>query len=852
MPNSVHQLTQAVGEVLSNLNSIVQVTSGTSAFVNALGWELPPGVDDIGLTAVDLTDVLQKLKAVTDSSSEELDNELLMASRIAELGLAIGVAADHIVEFAESLSTLFSGFGDYLDRTNIHKELPRRILDLILIKQLADRSPLATALLNFLNLIEFRYFPADPASFQIEHVRAIVHYDHLKSFFDDPAEHLASVYGWGTPEFFDVLLLERLGEVLRQLGLTIQNCPMDPRAETALVGPPPTDPNTLPAAQMNVTVYESVGDIVGLRLGCALFGVRASAPGASDGGIGFLPIIRGEAKGSIPFLGFDDAFLDLTVEGDLLRRVALILRAGQDLTVKHGGGLSENATGRFALGFRHGSPGSDPKTLLSFLGGVGIQAQQIYLQGGVEKFSDRPAESFAELGILGARVSFSLDAADSFVSESIAQKKVDAPFDMRVGWNRNGIYLQGSSGLTVAVPAHVDVGPFTVESVTLGLALQDGGLAIESSVSGHLTLGPLTATVQRLGLNIVVSFERGNIGIFDLSPHLKAPSGIGLSVDGGGFKGGGFLGFEPEAARYSGMLELEFQDQFTLKAFGLIETRLPNGAPGFSLVIVISAEFTPVQLGFGFTLNGVGGLLGLNRTVNVDRLTSGIRDQTLSSILFPTNIIANADRILSDLRQVFPAQRGRFVFGPMAKLGWGTPALLTADVGLVLEVPEPVRLIMLGRGARHPPRREGRDPAPASELPRRHRLLPGALLVRRFALRFEAAFLHAHWRHGDAPLLGRERQLPRHRRRLPSGLPAPADEPAGAAQDHARAGERRQPPAHAGNLLRGDLQHRAVRRAARALRGGVEVQRLRFPLVRRLVPVQPVLFRRRRNRDAGA
>ena len=77
-------------------------------------------------------------------------------------------------------------------------------------------------------------------------------------------------------------------------------------------------------------------------------------------------------------------------------------------------------------------------------------------------------------------------------------------------------------------------------------------------------------------------------------------------------------------------------------------------------------------------------------------LVTGLRDNTLSSILFPTNIIANADRILSDLREVFPPQADRFVFGPMAKITWGTPTLLTADIGLVLEVPEPVRLLILG------------------------------------------------------------------------------------------------------------------------------------------------------------
>ena len=224
----------------------------------------------------------------------------------------------------------------------------------------------------------------------------------------------------------------------------------------------------------------------------------------------------------------------------------------------------------------------------------------------------------------------------------------------------------------------------------------DEALAVEASVTGNLSLGPLLVTVQRLGLQVDVTFGDGNFGVFGLSPKFKPPTALGLSIDGGGFKGGGFLDFEPDEARYSGMLELEFQDQFTLKAFGLLNTRLPDGQSGFSLLIVISSEFTPIQLGLGFKLNGVGGLLGLNRTINIEPLRAGLRDNTLSSVLFPTDIVANADRIISDLRQVFPPLADRFIFGPMAKITWGTPTLVTVDLGLVIEVPEPVRLALLG------------------------------------------------------------------------------------------------------------------------------------------------------------
>src|SRR5690606_5274119 len=108
---------------------------------------------------------------------------------------------------AASLTVVLGGFGDYVDRTQIHKELPRRLFDLLLINHLAQRSEVATAILNLLNIIEFRYFAAEPENFQRDHVRAMVHYDHVGSFLGDPAEHLRTVYGWNTAEFDDLALI---------------------------------------------------------------------------------------------------------------------------------------------------------------------------------------------------------------------------------------------------------------------------------------------------------------------------------------------------------------------------------------------------------------------------------------------------------------------------------------------------------------------------------------------------------------------------------------------------------------------------------------------------------------------
>jgi hypothetical protein len=77
-------------------------------------------------------------------------------------------------------------------------------------------------------------------------------------------------------------------------------------------------------------------------------------------------------------------------------------------------------------------------------------------------------------------------------------------------------------------------------------------------------------------------------------------------------------------------------------------------------------------------------------------LRSGVKDNTLDHILFPTDPVGQADRLIADLGAIFPPVRGQFVFGPMALIGWGAPTLITLELGLLIEVPDPVRIAILG------------------------------------------------------------------------------------------------------------------------------------------------------------
>jgi hypothetical protein len=255
----------------------------------------------------------------------------------------------------------------------------------------------------------------------------------------------------------------------------------------------------------------------------------------------------------------------------------------------------------------------------------------------------------------------------------------------------------GSGAFEVTVHPHLTLGPVRIDEVTVRATTPDGEppklrLELGAAISGQL--GPLQFVVSGIGLLAEFAAADGNVGPFDIALGFKPPNGVGLEIDAGGFTGGGFLRFDTDKGEYSGALELTFHDTISVRAIGILNTKMPDGSKGFSLLILIVAEFPPIQLSFGFTLLGVGGLLGLNRAVALEALQAGVRDGSLNSILFPVDVVANAPRIISDLQRVFPAQSGLFLVGPMAELGWGTPTLISLELGLMLDLPRPIVVIV--------------------------------------------------------------------------------------------------------------------------------------------------------------
>jgi hypothetical protein len=234
-------------------------------------------------------------------------------------------------------------------------------------------------------------------------------------------------------------------------------------------------------------------------------------------------------------------------------------------------------------------------------------------------------------------------------------------------------------------------------------------LEFEASAGIDVKLGPALASIDRVGFQLALDFARKekNLGFVDLSFGFKPPAGIGLAIDSAVVRGGGFLYFDNEKAQYAGVVHLELESGLTLKALGLLTTRMPDGGRGFSLLVIITAEgFKPIPIGFGFMLTGIGGLLGINRTFNAEALQAGVKNRTLDAVLFPKDPVRNASQYLSALNTVFPPAENHFIFGPMAQLTWGTPPLLTINLALALEFGARLRLAVMGQVSAILPKKE--------------------------------------------------------------------------------------------------------------------------------------------------
>ncbi len=255
--------------------------------------------------------------------------------------------------------------------------------------------------------------------------------------------------------------------------------------------------------------------------------------------------------------------------------------------------------------------------------------------------------------------------------------------------------------ISLNIPLHLNIGGILgLETLYIASSVSDDLkiIGIEASLDFWIKFGPpITLNVSRMGILLNLEKTPDGTGLlgYKLEPKVKFPNGMGVVVNASVITGGGFLYIDEPKGEYYGALQLSFKGLFDMKAVGIINTKRPDGTKEFSMFILVTAEFSAIQLGFGFTLLGVGGMLGINRGMEVEPIRVGIRTGAIRSILFPEDVVGNIQRIISDIKQIFPQKTDSFVIGLMAKIGWGTPTLISVELGVMVALPDP-KIVIVG------------------------------------------------------------------------------------------------------------------------------------------------------------
>ncbi|HET6625081.1 MAG TPA: DUF6603 domain-containing protein [Nocardioidaceae bacterium] len=278
----------------------------------------------------------------------------------------------------------------------------------------------------------------------------------------------------------------------------------------------------------------------------------------------------------------------------------------------------------------------------------------------------------------------SLGDGDGFLSK-LPGDKIEVPFELGLlADTAHGVRFDGGTGLKVDLPVAASLlGVFTVQFIALELKLADAP-SLELRGGFSLKLGPFQASVDQIGTALDLSVvENGMDDVGDLVRFLP-PKGIGLALDAGPVKGGGYLFADAEKGEYAGALELKFLT-FSVKAIALITTRRPDGSDGWSLLIFVFGQFR-VHIAFGIFWTGLGGMIGLHHRADLDALTAGMKTGALDDVLFPENPVVDAPRIINRYKQLFPIETDSLLLGPMLELSFSQPPIVYIRLGLIFEI----------------------------------------------------------------------------------------------------------------------------------------------------------------------
>lgn len=640
-----------------------------------LGIEFPESLANNASFQTATKDVADKVeqmaalvKALIDAIKAE-DYSTASEKSIALIQLIAGMA-DDIKTIADAIEAngpyagISSGeLGDFV------ASLAKNLIDYLVINYLQSAIPLFAVFLEFFGLIEETDENVGSTNPLLPpYTRKNLRLDRIPTFLESPAKLAKELYDWGDAAFTGEKLFRMLEKLFNAMGLpaVFDNSGGQPELDVLMATiEPRTD---LTPKGIALTIHETLGSAI------------------------------------TQTIKQDQWTLEVGMEASLGVGAGVAIQPSGNITIEPPSASTTTIEGKASVKWTAKDAITNlPLLLIGDHDESRLEAKEISALLEIDftwNGSQATGTVTTEASIKDGKLVIKPGNPDGFLAKVLPPEGFTVDFNLLIGLSSaKGFYFNGSGTLEFNIPTSISLGPIEIQNLKIALTPgSDFKIGLGADIKAEL--GPFTAVVQGIGMNTILTFpddRKGNLGPVNLAIGFKPPTGIGLSLDAGVVKGGGFLLLDFDKGEYAGAIELYFEGLFGFSAIGIINTKFPDGSKGFSLLLLINVTFdTPITLGYNFYLTGIGGLIGLHRTISTAALQKGVQEGTIEHIMFPENVIANITKIISDLQAIFPIRQDQFVLGIMARITWNTPAILTIEAGLVIEFPNPVTIAIIG------------------------------------------------------------------------------------------------------------------------------------------------------------
>jgi hypothetical protein len=695
MMSGLTHLYLALGDLVAPLRRRVDTLEGLESLAHRYGWNA--SLDETTFAqigpALNITTPLGQFRDVVVRIRERFNADSDVQLTTSDLATLIPAASSLLRALAGVGPSSLDGLIAPYDQSEFWDSLAEHLVDDLLEEYLRVYQPCVYSVLRIWGVI--RFDETDPGGeHRRPYKRISLDWDRLIDMVRDPVGGLRHTYHWsdGAPLDHQGALLG-LAEGLRVVG--VSSTPLTPAID-------PRDPFSAHdaakihrgVAALRALLFSGASSVDGAmhRIGFEVF--PASRLGEMKPR-GFLikPLLEGSAEAEIP-LGSDFVLrwrADASASGAagislFPESVDLI---GGDVAIGTRVEIASNSAGpTYLLGTATTSHISVSDLEASFELAGTVTEPEIIMATSAKGNDGQP----------GCRILVSLDGSDAFVKGFVNRAVLDFVCSPSLMWSsRRGLSFQGMPTFDIELPLNVGLGPVTITraSISLGTSANaDAAVLCRVGVGLIGRLGPIDLVIEQIGFAITVTRytaarlrhlpedEAPCLAGLALDLGFAPPTGVGLGIDAKVISGRGYLEAFPERGEYLGFAQLTLKNKIAVNAYGVILTK-----PQVSFLLVISADFPPIQLGLGFRLTGVGGIVGIHRRLDGQRLLDGLRDNLLNEVLFPQDPFKDPHGLVSNVAALFPPSEGEHVFGPTALVTWGPRDLVRIKVALVLEFP---------------------------------------------------------------------------------------------------------------------------------------------------------------------